>query len=104
MFRNSPTWGAARAVVSAGPPAAAALALLALVFPAAAQQAERRNRIDVQDYAIDAEISPNTQNLTAKATVRFLPVDDGVTSATFELNNALNVSRVVDAAGKQIQA
>jgi hypothetical protein len=104
MFRNSRTWGAASAIARVAAPAAAALALLALVFPAAAQQAERRNRIDVQDYAIDAEISPNTQSMTAKATVRFLPVDDGVTGATFELNNALNVSRVVDAAGKQIQA
>ena len=35
--------------------------------------------------------------------MRFLPVGDNVTSATFELNNALNVSRVVDESGKQIQ-
>ncbi len=59
----------------------------------AAQTPERRNRIDVQDYTIKAEISPNTQTITAQATVRFVPMDDGVTSAAFELNNALNVSQ-----------
>jgi predicted negative regulator of RcsB-dependent stress response len=83
--------------------ALAALLFLAVVIPAGAQDAERRSRIDVQDYVIDAEISPNTQSLTAKATVRFTPVDDALTNAAFELNNALNVSRVVDAQGKQIQ-
>ena len=81
---------------------AAGLLLLAGSVRASAQ--ERRNRIRVVAYAIDAEISPNTQSLSAKATVQFVPLDDNSTAATFELNNALNVSRVVDAAGKQIPA
>ena len=55
-------------------------------------------------YTIDAEVSPATQSLTAKASVRFVPLDDNITSAAFELNNALNVSRVVDDKGKQIPA
>ena len=76
--------------------------LLAGSVRASAQ--ERRNRIRVVAYAIDAEVSPNTQSLSAKATVQFVPLDDNSTAATFELNNALNVSRVVDAAGKQIPA
>src|SRR5215813_2940198 len=78
----------------------------ALAFAASAfAQAERnRSRIDVDAYAIEADISPNTQSINAKATVRFTPIDDNVTSASFELNNALNVSRVVDATGKQIPA
>ncbi len=81
------------------------IATLAIFTAAAgAQQAERRNRIDVQDYTIKADISPNTQTITAEATVRFIPIDDGVTGAVFELNNALNVSRVVDAQGKPVQA
>src|ERR1017187_8191585 len=46
----------------------------------------------------------HTLSLVAKATVRFVPLDDNITSANFELNNALNVSRVVDDAGKQLQA
>ena len=81
---------------------AAGLLLLAGSVRASAQ--ERRNRIRVVAYAIDAEVSPNTQSLSAKATVQFVPLDDNSTTATFELNNALNVSRVVDAAGKQIPA
>ena len=69
-----------------------------------AQDRRANSRIDVEQYTIDAEISPNTQSLAAKATVRFIPLDDGVTSASFELNNALNVSKVVDDQGKQIPA
>jgi len=82
---------------------AAALWLAVAVAPSVAQ--ERRSaaaRIDVDQYNIEAEISPDTQLLAVKATIHFVPIDDGVTSATFELNNALNVSRVVDADGKQI--
>ena len=47
---------------------------------------------------------PNTQSLTAKASVRFTAIDDNVTSAAFELNNALNVSRWWTRQGKQIPA
>lgn len=65
---------------------------------------DRRTRIDVLSYAIDAEVSPSTQSLSSKATVQFVPLDDNITSVAFELNNALNVSRVVDEAGKQIPA
>jgi tetratricopeptide (TPR) repeat protein len=88
------------------PCAAAPIAagILLFVSSLAAPAQERRNRIDVDAYAIDAEVSPNTQSLTAKVTVRFVPLDDNITSASFELNNALNVSRVVDDKGKQIPA
>jgi len=97
MFRNRRIFGAA--------PLAAGLLLAAAPFlPAQQERRPSNNRIDVQDYTIDAEISPNTGTLVAKTTVRFVPMDEGVTSASFELNNALNVSKVVDAAGKQIQA
>src|SRR5690348_2850571 len=85
-----------------GPALVAAVLLLAGWFTASAQ--ERRNRIRVVAYAIDAEVNPNTQSLTAKSTVQFIPIDDNTISATFELNNALNVSRVVDGQGKQIPA
>ena len=81
------------------------LAVLTLALAAyAAQAQDRRSRIDVEQYTIDAEISPATQSLTAKASVRIMPLDDNTTSAAFELNNALNVSRVVDDKGKQIPA
>ena len=79
-----------------------ALALVAGAANAPAQ--ERRSRIDVDHYVINAEINLNTQTLAAKVAVRFIPLDDNVTAATFELNNALNVSRVVDDGGRQIPA
>lgn len=65
---------------------------------------ERRSRIDVEHYTIDAEVQQRTQTLSAKTTVRFVPLDDNVTSAIFELNNALNVSKVVDEKGRQVPA
>jgi Peptidase family M1 domain len=100
MFRNSmlPSWRSTAA------PLTAALALLLGSFSAGAQPQDRRARIDVDRYTIEADISPNTSSINAKATVRFTAVDDNVTSAAFELNNALNVSRVTDASGKQIPA
>ncbi|HYW43491.1 MAG TPA: M1 family aminopeptidase [Bryobacteraceae bacterium] len=93
MFRKRPTL-----VLAAG------LLLVTGLCTALAQERRATSRIDVEQYTIDAEISPNTQSVAAKASVRFVPLDDGVTSAAFELNNALNVSRVVDDKGKQISA
>jgi hypothetical protein len=82
------------------PVATVALALLAL--PAATQAQERRARIRVENYTIDAEIQPATQALIATAEVRFVPLDNNTSAAAFELNNALTVSRVVDGKGAQI--
>ena len=79
---------------------AAALWLLAAGAPAQ----ERRSRIDVEHYTIDADINQRTQSLAAKVAVRFVPLDDNLTTATFELNNALSVARVVDEQGAQIPA
>lgn len=73
-----------------------------LVTAAAAQQ--RQPRIEVQHYQIDAEINPRTQSLTARAQVRFVPQEDYTSSAEFELNNALNVSKVEDESGQQLSA
>ena len=89
--------------INAAGPLSAILLLLAGGGAAPAQE-RRTGRIDVQLYTIEAEVTPNTSALACKASVQFLPADDNVTSATFELNNALNVSRVVDDQGKQIPA
>src|SRR3954466_471310 len=67
-----------------------------------AQAQERKTRIDVEHYAIDADVNQRTQSLTAKASVRFIPLDDNTTSVPFELNNALNVSKVVDQQNREI--
>jgi tetratricopeptide (TPR) repeat protein len=81
-----------------------AAGLLILAFAAAMPAQERRSRIDVEHYVISAEIDPSAQSIHAVVQVRFLPLDDGVTSAYFELNNALNVSRVTDGTGRQLAA
>jgi len=73
-----------------------------MTLTAAAQ--EKRPRIDVEHYQIEAEVNPRTQTLSATVTVRFSPVEDNITTATFELNNALQVSRVVDGAGNPVAA
>src|SRR5882724_2806778 len=68
-----------------------------------AQERGARQRIDVQSYLIDAQIDPAAQTLNATALVRFTPLDD-TSSLTFELNNALNLSKVIDEDGRQIPA
>ena len=76
-----------------------------LIAPAIAQRGEdKASRIDVDHYTIDVQINPDTQTLSAKAAVRFLPLDDQITSATFELNNALSISRIVDDKGQTLQS
>ncbi|HSP66639.1 MAG TPA: M1 family aminopeptidase, partial [Bryobacteraceae bacterium] len=60
-------------------------------------------RIDVESYAIDAQVDPNAQTLRATAKVRFTPLDD-VTSLSFELNNALTLDNVTDEGGRQVPA
>ncbi len=67
------------------------------------QQEDRRARIDVDSYTIDARINPDTQTLTAQVAVRFIPADQ-TNAVTFELNNALNISKIVDDKGQNLQS
>jgi len=48
----------------------------ALTVCALAQEQPKDARIEVQHYAIDADINPRTQSLTATAKVDFTPLDD----------------------------
>lgn len=77
-----------------------------MIAPAIAQRGgeDKASRIDIDHYTIDVQINPDTQTLSAKAAVRFLPLDDQITSATFELNNALSISRIVDDKGQTLQS
>src|SRR5579863_9725514 len=70
--------------------------------PAFAQDRDRGARIDVGHYAIHAEINPRTQTLTASVTLGFTALEDETSSLSFELNNALNVSKVVDGQGHEV--
>ena len=62
-----------------------------------------KTRLRVDDYQIDAELTPHTHKITARAKVKFTALED-LNIATFELHNALRVTKVVDAAGKLLTA
>src|SRR5580693_8826813 len=79
------------------------LGALIAIAPAVGQD-DKRSRIDVDSYTIDVQINPDTQTLTASAAVRFVPLDDQIGNATFELNNALSISRIVDDKGQTLQS
>src|SRR5438067_8906230 len=73
-----------------------AVCLIAIGRPA---HAAERSRIQVNDYVIDADLAPKTHHITAKAKVKFTALDN-ISTAVFELNNALRVTRVTNEAGK----
>jgi tetratricopeptide (TPR) repeat protein len=79
--------------------------VLAVVASMALSQAQTvsRNRIDVQDYVIDAQVDPRTQTIKATAKMRFIPLDD-TSSITLDLNNALSVDRVMDEGDRPVSA
>ncbi len=76
--------------------------ILCLALAAAASAQEQRSRIQVQNYTIDADINPRTQSIAATAKIDFTPLQ-AANDATFELNNALNVSKAVDQQGHPLQ-
>jgi aminopeptidase N len=76
------------------------LVFLSCVLPVLGAE---RSRVKAQDYLIDVEIFPQTHQLAARARVKFLALDD-VNFASFELNNALRVTKVSDANGKPLSA
>ncbi len=78
------------------------LLLLALTASVWAQDKHPHN-IQVQKYTIDAEINPRTQSITATAKIDFTSLEN-VSEASFELNNALAVSKAVDAQGHTLEA
>ena len=78
--------------------------VLAASFALAQQNGGQATHIDVDGYTINAQINPATQTLNAKVAVRFVPLDDGVNSATFELNNALNISQITDSKGTTLNS
>jgi hypothetical protein len=78
------------------------IGLAAALLAGLAQAQERKTRINVESYVIDADINQHTQSLAAKAAVKFTPLDDNTSSVAFELNNALNVSKVLDDQNREI--
>ncbi|MEO8661469.1 MAG: M1 family aminopeptidase [Bryobacteraceae bacterium] len=78
------------------------LMLAVALSPAAVWAQERRGRLDVENYNIEAQVNPKAQTLQAVVSMQFTPLDDNINTASFELNNALNVSKVVDGTGRQV--
>ena len=74
------------------------LSAVSLVFPCFAAE---KQRLQVNDYAIQAVVSPQTHQIKAQARVRFTALDD-ITIAIFELHNALRPTRVLDASGQPL--
>jgi aminopeptidase N len=60
-------------------------------------------RLRVDDYQIEAELSPHVHKIAARAKVKFTAIED-LNVATFELHNGLRVTRVLDLAGKPLSA
>jgi tetratricopeptide (TPR) repeat protein len=77
--------------------------LLVLLFATVPARAADRARLRVDDYQIEAELSPHLHQITARAKVKFTALQD-LNVAVFELNNALRVTRVLDANNKPLNA
>ena len=65
--------------------------------------AAEKMRLRVNNYQIDAELSPHQHKITAKAKVDFTALED-LSYATFELHNGLRLTKVTDSAGKTLNA
>jgi tetratricopeptide (TPR) repeat protein len=76
---------------------------LVLFFATAPARAADKARLRVDDYQIEAELSPHLHQITARAKVKFTALQD-LNVAVFELNNALRVTRVLDANNKPLNA
>jgi aminopeptidase N len=78
------------------------LAFLLLLVSLPAWAAEK-TRLRVDDYQIDAELTPHTHKISARAKVKFTALED-INAATFELHNGLRVSKVTDDTGQTLSA
>jgi aminopeptidase N len=64
-------------------------------------RAAEKERLRVDDYQIDAELLPQTHKLTATAKVKVTALED-LSVATFQLNNSLRITKLVDASNKPL--
>ncbi len=94
--------GALSIMPSAARTIARVLTISLLALGATAFAAEKQ-RIHVDDYAIQAVVIPQTHQLKAQARVRFTALDD-INIAIFELHNDLRPTRVLDANGEALPA
>ncbi|HZR58932.1 MAG TPA: M1 family aminopeptidase [Terriglobales bacterium] len=81
---------------------AVCIGLILLVLSSNTWAAEKL-RLRVDDYQIDAELTPHTHTLKARAKVKFTALED-LNIATFQLHNDLRVTKVLDPANKPLSA
>ena len=77
---------------------------LGLLLPLVASHpalAAEKTRLHVDDYQIDVELLPQTHKLTARAAVKVTALED-INVATFQLNNALRITKLTDANNKAL--
>jgi hypothetical protein len=79
------------------------LVILLLCMVSLPAWSAEKMRLRVDDYQIDAELTPHTHRISAKARVKFTALED-LSVATFEFNNALRLTKVTDANGKTLSA
>jgi tetratricopeptide (TPR) repeat protein len=79
------------------------LALLLLGFPAVPARAAEKTHLRVDDYQIEAELTPHLHEISARAKVKFTALQD-LNVAIFELHNDLRVTRVLDANDQPLSA
>jgi tetratricopeptide (TPR) repeat protein len=63
--------------------------------------AVEKARFRVDDYKIDVELLPQTHKLTARAAVKVTALDN-VNAVTFQLNNALRITKLTDVNNKSL--
>src|SRR6201987_2784 len=86
------------------PALSAGVSLLLVVFMSlSTRAADQKSRLRVNDYQIEADLNPHSHKINAKAKVKFTALDD-LSVATFELNNALRLTKVTDANNKTLSA
>jgi aminopeptidase N len=67
--------------------------MIAAMAAGVSAQAVKRTPFDVQNYVIDAALSPNDRRIAATADVTFVPLEDS-RSFAFELNGSLKVDSI----------
>jgi tetratricopeptide (TPR) repeat protein len=84
---------------------AAIVTFCALALPCwmTANAAPERAQMDITGYVITADLDPATGRLTATADVSFTALED-LTTATFELNNGLNITSLTDNSGAALNS
>jgi tetratricopeptide (TPR) repeat protein len=75
---------------------------LVVLFAIPSRAAEKA-RLHVDDYQIEAELSPHLHQITARAKVKFTAQQD-LNVAVFELHNDLRVTKVLDEKGQLLSA